>query len=71
VAQPVYGQDYYITVTAEKIAHEFGLPTSVNFPKNLPKINNHPVGENSPNPVTLALTLRDSMIILNHEISFE
>jgi hypothetical protein len=29
------------------------------------------VGENSPNPVTLALTLRDSMIILNHEISFE
>jgi hypothetical protein len=49
-------QNKCIIITAEKNQPKVWA-TYVNF-KNLPKINNHPLGENSPNLVTLLGTQR-------------
>jgi hypothetical protein len=50
VAKPIFSQKIFITSTAEKSI----LATFVIFEK-LPKVINHPMGENSPNLVTLKL----------------
>jgi hypothetical protein len=50
VAQPMFGQDWYITSLREKVAQKRGL---ILFSKNRPK-KKSPQMRKSPNPVTLA-----------------
>jgi hypothetical protein len=51
VTQPFFVKiNFYITLTAKKVPEN--LAASVI--KKLPKVNNHPMSENSSNPVTLA-----------------
>jgi hypothetical protein len=52
VPQPTFGQNYYICVFYCGKAPPNIKATSVFF-KELPKVNNRPMGENSPNLVTL------------------
>jgi hypothetical protein len=49
VAKPIFRQNKYIIFTVEKVTQK----VSVLF-KKLPKESNRPIGENSPNLVTLA-----------------
>jgi hypothetical protein len=51
VAQPIFGQYYHISFTEEKSCRRMWT-NSILFIK-LPKVNNRPMGENSPNLVTL------------------
>jgi hypothetical protein len=44
--------NYYVP-SVKKVAHIFGLLQK--FQKKLPKVNNHPIGENSPNLATLVV----------------
>jgi hypothetical protein len=66
-AQSIFCQNYYISVTAEKVAQLFGL-----LRQKLPKENSHPMGEKSPNLVTLlgsSLMTRDfSMCVKNDDV---
>jgi hypothetical protein len=62
VAQPIFCQNQYITFMC-KYSLKFRA-TSV-FKKNLPKVNNHPMGENSPNLVTLVPN--DSIAMCNQQ----
>jgi hypothetical protein len=52
-AQSVFRDNRYVTFTVEKSGPFIGA-TFVIFSK-LPKVNSHPIGENSPNLVTLVL----------------
>jgi hypothetical protein len=48
VSQPVFCQNYCITLTVGK-----SCPVTLVIVKKLPNVNNNPLGENSPNLVTL------------------
>jgi hypothetical protein len=45
-------QNQYMICTSKKVAQKFAI-----FKKKLSKVNNRRLGENSPNPVTLATAL--------------
>jgi hypothetical protein len=47
-AQIFFCQNQYITFAVEKVSKKLGYSC-----KKLPKVKIHPMGENSPNPVTL------------------
>jgi hypothetical protein len=47
----------YTAFTAEKVAELFGL--LLQFSQRLPTENSHPIGENSPNLVTLDTIMPD------------
>jgi hypothetical protein len=53
VAQPSFCQNQCIIFTLGKVAQNFGL---LLFFLNLPNVSNRPLGENSPNLVTLSTT---------------
>jgi hypothetical protein len=59
VAQPILCQNSCIALTVEKIAPKYGLLTYVCCFHKLPKVINHPMGENSPNLVTLLVGLNE------------
>jgi hypothetical protein len=51
VALSIFCENYYTSATVEKIAQLFWL--LLQFSQKLPNENSHPIGENSPNLVTL------------------
>jgi hypothetical protein len=50
LAQPIFVKFSTLLVHSEKVVHKFELLLSL---KNYPKVNNHPIDENSTNLVTL------------------
>jgi hypothetical protein len=59
--QPIFWLNQYVAFLWQ--AQKFGL--LLKFSKNLPKVSNRPIGENSPNLVTLLETLCNTLYIIS------